>query len=108
MNEDDAAALWFKSKIHAAQFSQRAGNRFVAVWRRIKHQEAAGAGAEKFAADGAGLARLRIPVVDDAAGDAVGETSFQNPAFVDDFAESVGGILLKIAAQLARQLGHLA
>ena len=39
MDENDPAALRFEAKIHSAQFAERVCNRFVPIWRSVKHQE---------------------------------------------------------------------
>ena len=72
MYKNNPAALGFEIKIGAAEF-QGFGDGFVAVRGGVKHEEAAGAGTEQFAADGSGAARFGVPGVNRIRGDAGGE-----------------------------------
>ena len=72
MYKNNPAALRFEIKIGAAEF-QGFGYGFVPVRGGVEHQEAAGAGAQQFAADGSGAAGFGVPSVNRIRGDAGGE-----------------------------------
>src|SRR5262245_42154818 len=111
MDKDNFAALRLEPELHPAQRTEGAGDGLMAVGSCVEQEKPAGAGAQQLTASSPGLARLEIPVVNGAGGNAWGERFLKPPALVEEFAERRQPIELQVAAQIARQtrhsLGHL-
>ena len=106
MDKNDFAALRFKTEFDRSQFLQLPRDGRVFFLRRIKHQEPARARAKQLAADRPGLPRPRIPAVNQVVAHFAGEAAFEQPVFVDDFAERRQVIVLQFRFQLPRQPDH--